>query len=275
MPSGPRIRANNVYGIISNNPLTAVATTYNSISLPLLPIVISSHAVVVLDPKRVYGDPEIVVVTTHTAASTVATIVRGQYGTSARSHPLGTAWAHVPVDEDWIEISTSITRPLDPYRGQMIYEYDTDKFVARSVTDIWQDVMPLGAWISWTPTLGNLSGGTLQSAKYSRHGRTIFYRFKYVLAGAGVGTNPSFTLPVSANAEYNGQDIPIGHAAFADNGTATYPGVVIAATTSTVQFQAFNAGGTYALGNAPTASVPFTWAINDYIYAWGTYEAVS
>lgn len=138
MPTGNRIRANNVYGIISDNPLTAAAITFNSVSLPLLPQVVSAHAVVVFDPKRVYGEPEIVVVTLHTAASTVATILRGQYGTSARSHPQGTAWAHVPVDEDWTEILTSSTRPTDPYRGQEIFEYDTNRFVSRSTADVWQ-----------------------------------------------------------------------------------------------------------------------------------------
>ena len=138
MPSGPRIRANNVYGITSDAPLTAASSTFNSVSLPLLPPVISAHAVIVFDPKRVFGDPEIVVVTIHTAASTVATILRGQYGTSAREHPQGTAWAHVPVDEDWTEILTSTTRPSDPYRGQSIFEYDTNRLVSRSTADIWQ-----------------------------------------------------------------------------------------------------------------------------------------
>jgi hypothetical protein len=140
MPNGPRIRANNVYGVISDNPLTAASGTYNSVSLPLLPVVSAAHAVVVFDPKRVYGDPEIVVVTAHTVASTVATILRGQYGTSAREHPQGTAWAHVPVDEDWTEILTSSTRPIDPYRGQAIFETDTNRYVGRSTADVWQQM---------------------------------------------------------------------------------------------------------------------------------------
>lgn len=140
MPSGPRIRANNVYGVISDNPLTAASATFNSVSLPLLPPVVSAHAVVVFDPKRVYGDPEIVVVTAHTASSTVATIFRGQYGTSPREHPQGTAWAHVPVDEDWTEILTSSTRPSDPYRGQTIFETDTNRYVGRSTADAWQQM---------------------------------------------------------------------------------------------------------------------------------------
>lgn len=135
MPNGPRIRANNVYGVISDNPLSAAASTFNSDSLPLLPVVASAHAVIVLDPKRINGDPEIVVVTVHTAASTVATILRAQYGTSQRVHPVGTAWAHVPVDEDWIEILTSSNRPSNPYEGQFIFETDTNKLVGYGGVD--------------------------------------------------------------------------------------------------------------------------------------------
>lgn len=140
MPTGSRIRANNVYGVTSDNPLSAAAATFNSISLPLLPVVAVAHAVIVLDPKRVYGDPEIVVVTAHTAASTVATILRGQYSTSQRVHPQGTSWAHVPINEDWTQILTSVTRPSDPYRGQTIFETDTNRYTGRSTADIWQQM---------------------------------------------------------------------------------------------------------------------------------------
>lgn len=140
MPSGPRIRGNNSFGVTTDNPLTAGATSFNSPGLATLPVVSSAHAVVVLDPKRVFGAPEIVIVTSHTAAATVATITRAAYGTVARSHPQGTAWAHVPVDEDFIEILTSGTRPSDPYRGQAIFETDTNRYVGRSTADAWQDI---------------------------------------------------------------------------------------------------------------------------------------
>lgn len=129
MPAGSRIRSNNVYGLISDNPLTIGATTMNSTGLTALPAVSSAHVVLVLDPKRVFGDPEIVVVTSHVALSTVATIVRAQYSTTARSHAMNTAWAHVAIDEDYVEIVTSITRPSNPYEGQFIFETDTDKLV--------------------------------------------------------------------------------------------------------------------------------------------------
>lgn len=135
MPSGPRIRDNNVYGLTTDNPLTAGAVTFNSPGLANMSAVSSAHAVVTLDPLREFGEPEIVVVTAHTASATVATIVRGQYGTVARSHPQNTTWVHAPIDEDFIEILTSGTRPSNPYEGQFIFETNTNKLVGYGGVD--------------------------------------------------------------------------------------------------------------------------------------------
>lgn len=127
MPAGPRQRFNNVYGLTTDAPLTAGATTFNSPGLANMDVVSSAHAVVTLDPLREFGEPEIVVVTSHTASATVGTITRGQYGTVARSHQVNTTWVHAPLDEDFIEVLTAATRPSNPYRGQFIYETDNDK----------------------------------------------------------------------------------------------------------------------------------------------------
>lgn len=140
MPSGPRIRANNVYGLTTDNPLTAGAVTFNSPGLALLPVVSSAHAVVTLDPLREFGEPEIVVVTAHTAAATVATIVRGQYGTAARSHPENTTWVHAPLDEDFIENVALTTEIVDPYRGQMLFDRTLNRYVGRETSDVWSNI---------------------------------------------------------------------------------------------------------------------------------------
>lgn len=128
MPSGPRIRTNNVFGTVSDNPLTNSATTLNSNGLADLAAVSSAHAVIVLDPLRAAGAPEIVLVTAHTGSATSATITRGAYGTSARQHAQGTLWVHAPTIDDVIRIVTSSTRPSDPYEGQLIYETDTNRY---------------------------------------------------------------------------------------------------------------------------------------------------
>lgn len=135
MPAGPRIRSNSEFGLITDNPLTAGALTFNSARLSLFPVVSAAHAVVTLDPRAINGEPEIVIITAHTAAATVATITRGAYGTVARSHPVGTEWIHAPLDEDFIEILTSATRPSDPYAGQPIFQTDTNSFFARNAAN--------------------------------------------------------------------------------------------------------------------------------------------
>lgn len=137
MPAGSRVRANNVYGTVSDNPLLIGAVSFTSLGLSLLPAISGQHAIVVLDPKRVIGpDPEIVIVTAHTALGTTATITRGAYGTTPRAHPQGTAWAHVPVGpDDYIAIVTAGTRPSNPYEGQLIFETDTNKLVGHGGVD--------------------------------------------------------------------------------------------------------------------------------------------
>ena len=138
MPAGSRVRNNNVYGSITDAPLTAGALIFNSSQLNRLEAISGEHAVITLDPLRQHGEPEIIVVTSHSAMATVATITRGAYNTTPRSHPEGTIWVHSAIDEDFTEIVTAATRPADPYRGQKIFETDTNRFVARSQTDVWQ-----------------------------------------------------------------------------------------------------------------------------------------
>jgi hypothetical protein len=139
MPAGSRIRANNVFGLVSDNPLSAVAVALNSSGLEDLPAITlgSHHAVITLDPLRVHGDPEIIIVTVHSASSPVATITRAAYNTTARSHPQGTMWMHTPINEDYTTIITSSTRPSNPYNGEMAYETDTNRWVARSSSGVW------------------------------------------------------------------------------------------------------------------------------------------
>lgn len=90
-----RLRSNNVFGTTTNNPLASGDLTLNAAGLANLTAVTGSdYAVIILDPNRVNGAPEIVYVTAHTGSATSATITRGQEGTSARSHPSGTFWVH-------------------------------------------------------------------------------------------------------------------------------------------------------------------------------------
>lgn len=273
MPANPRVRTNNVQGTVSDNPLTNVATTLNSSGLANLAAISSQHAVIILDPLRSAGAPEIVVVTAHTGAATSATVSRGQYGTSARQHAQGTLWVHAPLTEDFLAIVTSSTRPSDPYRGQVVFETDTDKLMARSIADAWQEVVDLGAWDSWTPTWTNVTvGNGTVVAKFSRSGRTIRFRLRFTLGStSAVGTTPIFTLPATAAADY-ALEWPLGPGGLIHNGVKSWIGCV--QFWSTTQAVLVRDDGAGAYGGI-SATSPFTWGTGDYFFVTGTYEAAA
>lgn len=128
------------------------------------------------------------------------------------------------------------------------------------------------AWTSWTATLTNLSGGT-QASKYTQIGKTVYYMFKYTLAGAGVAGSVTFTLPITASTNPGNAVLPIGNVSFTDTGTAQYSGVARLETTTTGLLLALNASATYLTPAQISSTVPHTWASTDTILATGFYEA--
>lgn len=273
MPAGSRVRANNVYGTTQDNPLLVGAVSFTSLGLNLLPAISGQHAVVVLDPKRLFGEPEIVVVTSHLAMGTTATITRGTYGTTAREHPQGTPWAHVPVGpDDYIPIVTSGTRPADPFRGEMIFETDTNSFVARTTADTWQTVVPIGQWTDYTPTLTQSIAvtKTINYARYIRIGRLIVAQVYLTITSAGTGGNPVVVgLPFAASNTTVATASTIGSFSYQDTGTASYSGTANFTSSTTVAGQAHNQGA--FIGQAPS----FTTANTDIVSIMVSYEAAA
>lgn len=243
-----RIRSDNTFGTTTDNPLTAAATTMNSAGLANLAVVSSAEAIIILDPNRINGAPEHVVVTAHTGSATSATIVRGQFGTTARSHPLGTEWVHGPIASN------------------------ASSFV--TAADDQGDFVPMNAWESWTPTLTNLTlGNGTMVAAFTRSGRLIHYRFSFVLGStSAVGTSPRFSLPVAAAVAYGTQHI-LGDLALLDSGTAGFRGHVKRSSGTEDGVMQFLDGN----GNVAniTATAPFTWTTLDQLVATGFYEALS
>ena len=131
------------------------------------------------------------------------------------------------------------------------------------------------AWQNWTPTLTNLTlgNGTL-IARYIQIGKTVFLYFKFTLGStSAVGTNPIFSLPVTAVASvYSAESSSIGAAKFTDSGTGYVMGDVSFNSTTEALFQYLNSAGTALASNSITATVPFTWATNDVISTFGFYE---
>ncbi|WP_157929178.1 hypothetical protein [Mycobacteroides abscessus] len=131
------------------------------------------------------------------------------------------------------------------------------------------------AWASWTPTFTNLSGGTLNYANYQQIGKTVNYRLRYTLAGAGVGTAPTFTLPVAANSDYSSADYQsYGEALYRDTSVAaTFKGIVrVSSSTVGIFGQITNSSNNILVGSI-NASSPIPFASGDVISIYGTYEA--
>lgn len=101
-----RLRRHFASGTITDNPLTAGATSINSANFAtLLPAVASPDIIpIVLDPLGTAGVPEIAYVTAHTAASTTITALRGQEtalgGSAGRQHAQGIPWIMAETAQD-------------------------------------------------------------------------------------------------------------------------------------------------------------------------------
>ncbi|HET7110287.1 MAG TPA: hypothetical protein VFI41_05410 [Gemmatimonadales bacterium] len=93
-----RLRRNFTSGAITDNPLTAGATTINSTGFASLPVVASPDIIaIVLDPLGTAGIPEVAYVTAHAAGTpNVVTVLRGQEqalgGSAGRIHAQGIPW---------------------------------------------------------------------------------------------------------------------------------------------------------------------------------------
>ena len=94
-------------------------TTLNSAKFAdMVAIAAPDYMWIVLDPRATGGDPELVKVTAHTAASTSCTVVRAQQGSAARSSfSVGTAWANTWTDRD---IEDIVNTPRSGFRNAII-----------------------------------------------------------------------------------------------------------------------------------------------------------
>jgi len=136
-------------------------------------------------------------------------------------------------------------------------------------------VRPQGypAEFNYTPTWTNVSGGTATYAVYSVNGKTVHFRVKYTLAGAGVSGSTVCSLPVATTAAQTGDTAINGRGMYLDAGNNTYDGFLTLSTTTTCTIRPTNAAGTYVTFGANTsATVPFTFGSGDTISAAGSYE---
>jgi hypothetical protein len=147
----------------------------------------------------------------------------------------------------------------------------TDEVVTAAKLNL---LFPAGPdWQAWTPTLTNLTlGSGSVVARYLQIGKTVvgYFRFTYG-SGSAVGTNPTFSLPISSSASYSTL-MPLGSASLFDSGTAVFKGHVRWQSSTTAIIDVFGAAATYVTSTSVTATVPFTWTTNDARGCSFTYE---
>lgn len=229
-----RIRSNNCFGTVTDDPLTDSATTLNSAGLANLAAVTGSdEAIITLDPNRVNGAPEIVRVTAHTGSATSATIDRGEFGTVAREHPAGTAWVHGPV-------AATSSDPDGDFGG------------------FWED---------YTPTHQNITvGNGTQVAKFTRIGNTVFWEWTLTF-GSGTAFTGTIGVGLPVDAGTAGKAVGSGNAF--DDGTRMFvlTTEVSGTTTQTRVVHTETAGS-----GRVDATSPFTWVTGDDIRLGGSYR---
>lgn len=178
--------------------------------------------------------------------------------------------------ENYLSLSNSDLIHATP-KGQQVV---ADAFLAylesfvESKREKADSVTVTGGYTSWTPTITNLSGGTLNYAVYEQIGKTVRMKLKYTLGGAGISGRPTFTLPVTAASRTaNAADVINGVVDLRDASGNAYPGALANDTSTTVSLYCVDASATYASYSAVSATKPFTWASTDYILFNAYYEA--
>lgn len=280
----PVIYSNFFSTVITDNPLTIGASTVNAAGLSSFPTVAApDYAWLTLDSSAINGAPEIVKVTSHSASATVASIVRGQQGTTARQHPSGTRLVQSITQSDLVTMNarmfdSAANRPAasSALNGYDFYATDTQTLSVCDGTG-WTiiDEPPQ----SWTPSFGaniTVGNGTFSNNFYRRSGGLCHYQFKFTLGstsavGASGGTS-TFALPFTPNAvTYNMPAV-----AYQDNSAAqAYAGTSgNGANSANMQLYYWSVVGSTLQLNGPGIinTAPFTWAVSDTIEVQGWFR---
>jgi hypothetical protein len=155
--------------------------------------------------------------------------------------------------------------------GMTTYLEDSDRYESWSGA-AWRQVVSTGAWVSYTPTLTNITtgNGTLVG-KYNVVGRTMFLHFKFTLGStSSIGSIPRFQLPAGftlASANFT----PVG-AGFATISSVNYVLTVVSSSSDRITCIVNRADSTYTIASDITATVPATWATGSILEMNATVE---
>ena len=166
-------------------------------------------------------------------------------------------------------------QPATPANNQLIAKVVTNGSTITGISDL--RVIGLSSqWKTWSPTITGVTiGNGTVVQRYTRIGTTVHLEFHLAFGSTTAVTGiPTFTLPMAANSLYpSGFSSPIGTCALEDAGTMVAYGSVFLSSATTLYLNVWNAASTYVRDASISATVPHTWAINDNIGFFATYEA--
>jgi len=128
-------------------------------------------------------------------------------------------------------------------------------------------------WTAYTPTTANVTGSPTITARYAVASGIVRVKIHVLLNGANFGTNPTFTLPITA-LTILGFEMPGIGAARDISPSAIWLVAAGLQTTTTVGVAAMASGaGVVNVSSNVSAVSPFTWAAGDMLNIDFTYEA--
>ena len=127
-----------------------------------------------------------------------------------------------------------------------------------------------GAWITWSPTLSNVTigNGTIV-ARYQQTGNVISFSVKVTFGSTTtIAGSPAITLPVVANSQ------AYFIVQITDSGVAGYTGngIIPTADLSKIYLDLIDTTSSRAISAAFSSTSPFTWATGDNFTVSGSYE---
>lgn len=152
------------------------------------------------------------------------------------------------IRDTGVQVTTSSSRPISPFEGQVIYETNTDQFQVYSGGG-WIPFGGIGTPLSWSPTVtqNTTRAGTTAYGEYQRIGNLVHAQLRWTSSGAGSANTLFITAPGGLSPRDVGSNASIvGRANIWHPSLAIDFHVNVIATTSGLAFIASGAGAFYA-----------------------------
>jgi hypothetical protein len=125
-----------------------------------------------------------------------------------------------------------------------------------------------GAWITWTPTINNVTiGNGTVAARYQQTGNVVFFSLKVTFGSTTtIAGSPNIVMGVASNSP------SVFPCYILDAGTAGYVANAYFPTGTTMYLDLIDTTSSRALLTAFSSTSPFTWGSGDFFTISGSYE---